>query len=164
MRKPSALTRACPHRWCRPLHRILTAESIVLLVTALIHQPGYLAYLLVVVVLVNCVLSLVARRTAVETATDDLEKIDPIDVRTGWASRAAALDLTFAVLAPFAIASLLQAEHNTVITTVVGEGAAAAVVVVSVLVSCAAVVLHPLAHHLATRPLRRKRVPAPTPD
>ncbi|MFD9066327.1 hypothetical protein ACFVZ3_32970 [Kitasatospora purpeofusca] len=163
MRKPSPLTRACPHRWCRPLHRILTAESIVLVVATLIHQPGYLAYLLVVVVLVNCVLSLMARSIAAETATDDLEKIDPIDVRTGWANFAAALDLVFTVLAPFAIASLLQAERNTMITTVVGEGPAAAVVV-GVLGSCATVVLHPLAHHLATRPRRRKHVLAPAPD
>ncbi|MFF2618550.1 hypothetical protein [Kitasatospora sp. NPDC058046] len=162
MRKPDSLTRACPHRWCRPLHRVLSAEGIVFVVAICIHQLAYLAYLLVLLVLVYSVVPLVTRRTVVEAAMDDVSKVDPIDVRTGWANLAVGLDLAFAVVGPFAIAGVLLAEHDTMLTAAVGEGPA--MTVIGMVVGCAPAVSCLAAHHLATRPRRRKRVLGPATD
>ncbi|MEV7929033.1 hypothetical protein [Kitasatospora sp. NPDC088779] len=159
MRKPHSLTRACPHRWCRPLHRVLTTEGIVLIVAISIHQLAYLAYMLVLIVLVNSVVSLATRRTVADMAMDDFKKVDQVNVRTGWANLAVSLDLAFAVISPFVIAGVLQAEHNTMITTAVGQGPAATVI--GTVVGCAPAILCLAAHYLATRPRRRKRALAP---
>ncbi|MEE1828056.1 hypothetical protein PUR61_38645 [Streptomyces sp. BE20] len=159
MRKPHTLTKACPHRWCRPLHRVLATESIVLLAAISIHQLAYLAYLLVLVVLVTAVVSLTTRRTATDRAMDDFKRVDPADVRVGWANLAVSLDLAFAVIGPLAIAGVLQAEHNTMIITAVGQGPAATII--GTLVSCVPPVLSTVSHYLATRPRRRKRVLVP---
>ncbi|MFJ6777596.1 hypothetical protein ACIQOV_42720 [Kitasatospora sp. NPDC091257] len=162
MREPHTLTRACPHRWCRPLHRVLTAEGIVLVLAISIHQLAYLAYLLVLLVLVFSVVSLVARRTVGDMAMDDVKKVDPIDVRTGWANLAVSLDLAFATVGPLGIAGVLQAEHNTMITAAVGQGPA--MTVIGMVVGCAPAVLCLAVHYLATRPRRRKRALAPATD
>ncbi|CAM5669821.1 hypothetical protein BOQ63_000435 (plasmid) [Streptomyces viridifaciens] len=159
MRKPHTLTRACPHRWCRSLHRVLNAEDVVIAVAFSIYQLGYLAYLLAVTVLVSAVASLAARRSVADIAGDDVKKVDPADVRTGWANLAVSLDLAFAALGPIAVFVILLAPHDTMITTMVGGGPAATVT--NTVGVCALILLRMAAHYLATQPRRRKRALVP---
>ncbi|GAA2815511.1 hypothetical protein GCM10010441_45180 [Kitasatospora paracochleata] len=159
MRKPPVLTKGCPHRWCRPLHRVLTAEGAVLVVALSLHQLGYLAYLLALSVLVRSIVALVTRRTLADSAADDDRTVEPGDVRSRWANLAVSLDLAFAVISPFVIAAVLQAGHNTMLTDAVGHGPTATVV--GTVVCCAPGALCLAAHYLATRPRRRKRVLVP---
>jgi hypothetical protein len=139
----------------------MLAEGAIILLALVVHQLTYLAYLLVLAVLLFAGASLITRRSVADMAMDDFKKVDPVDVRTGWANLGVALDLAFTVMGPISFAGALLAPSGALLANAAGHGPVNTVI--GIVASLAPSAVWMAAHHLATRPRRRKRVLAPVP-
>lgn len=158
MPKQHTVTRQCPHRWCRRLHSVIAACGAVALLIIAIHQLSSLLFFLAITALTVALVAVITRRSFTDIATADLPPIVPLHVRRGWAHLAVAFDLFMVICGPLAITSMLltpSAEVGAQLT----DAAYAWSTVVSVL---AYGVSREVAHWLATRPARPKRVRVPS--
>jgi len=154
--KPHIPTKACPHRWCRTVHRIAAVEGGLAIVALAIRQPWFLLILSAMAVLSTALYATAARKTLHDLAADELTPIVPLAVRRGWALTAVGIDIAVAVVAPLAIAAAAVSEPGSYATKVASGGP------MPIVVTVAFAVFHQLAHHLATRPAKPQRVLAPT--
>lgn len=156
MRKPFTPTKACPHRWCRPAHNIISVTGLLIIAGLLYKQTAVAALVLVMCVLATAAYAILTKRNMGEAMLDtvDLAPITPLTVRQGWATTAVVIDWVVVGGGSSSILSIATAPTSR--GTLPARSAAELIFVIAGGVGL--VVFHRLAHYLATRPGKRRRV------
>ncbi|GAA0704604.1 hypothetical protein GCM10010193_69500 [Kitasatospora atroaurantiaca] len=149
-------TRQCPHRWCRPLHAVITTLGAVMFLVLAFHQLSTLLFFIATALVAIAVVGIITRRSLADTAADDLRPVIPLHVRPLWANLSVALDLPVVVMGPLAVLALLVAPANSLELQIMPDALQTAIVAI------AFTVCREIAHWLATRPARPGRVLAPS--
>lgn len=159
MPKPYTPTKACPHRWCRPAHRVLGAAGLLIMAGLLYKQTALGALILVMCVLSVALYATATKRSMGDTMLEDLTPVTPLTVRQGWATTAVVIDWVLVIGVPSSILSVATQPSNRTSLPMTSAGG----LVVFVVGCVAFTVFHRLAHWLATRPAKRRRVFATRP-
>lgn len=139
---PFTVTKACPHRWCRPVHRAITALGGLAVAILLYRQPMFLVIILVLGVLSTSLYLAVTRKSLHDVAAEDLRPIVPLTVRPGWASTAVTLDIFILVAGVLGLPSMLLTPRDTAAGALAASGALPIALLVG------ASLFHQLAHYL----------------
>jgi hypothetical protein len=151
-------TKACPHAWCRTLHRVANTIFAIAAIVMAAKQPWSLLFIAGFTVIFTGVFAASGLRPPQVLVADDLVPITPLVVRPGWAATAAAFDFAYVVNGPFALVHMLLAAPSTYVFRATADRLLLVLCVVGV------IAFSRLAHYMATRPARPKRVLAPVPN
>ncbi|MGA5598482.1 hypothetical protein ACPCSE_30030 [Streptomyces cellulosae] len=155
-------TRLCPHRWCRPVHTLLTVVAVALLAPLVFHSIVVALALPALGLISYAILRAVRGRTLTELAAEDVatrhstSSAPHLVYRPGWARIAIAGDLFFLLLAATALPAVLldspgEAER---VALEVGD-------ISSLVTAVAFAVFTQYAHRKATEPVKPKRATVP---
>ncbi|MFE2346501.1 hypothetical protein [Kitasatospora cineracea] len=120
----------------------------------LYRQTALGALLLVMCVLSTALYATLTKRSIGDTVLEDLTPVTPLAVRQGWATIAVVIDWMLVVGVPSVILGIATGPSIRASLPMTSAGKLVAVVIVGV----GFTVFHSLAHWLATRPARHRRV------
>src|SRR5690349_4192846 len=103
MPNPYTPTKACPHRWCRPAHRLLGVGGLFIIAGMLYRQTVLGALVIVMSVLSVALYATLTKRSVGDTLLADLQPTVPLTVRQGWATTAVVIDWVLVITVPSSI-------------------------------------------------------------
>lgn len=162
-------TRVCPHRWCLPLHAAMGVLALIALIVLLTKgDAGASASNISVFWLVTIVIAVAGyavSRVVLGQSSGQLARLDRLDrqrgivlvVRPAWAAAAVVADALFVALTGSAGAFAVAGESGPSQMSNADQGG----IVFGVVVTLALVGFRDLAHRMATKPVKPKRVLVP---
>lgn len=162
-------TRVCPHRWCLPLHAAMSVLALIAMIVLLTKgDTGASASNISVFWLISIVIGIAGyavSRAVLGHSSGQLAKLDRLDrirgivliVRPGWAIAAIVSDAMFVALAGAAGAFALAGQTGASQMSYVNQGD----ILFGMAVTLTLTGFRDFAHHMATKPVKPKRVLVP---